>query len=545
MKAIKVKMTMAACAATLLAATAGITSCSDFLERESLTTLTEEQAYEKLESVETLVQGLYRLYAADVRSGGNGMRTLLGTDECQLGQDQQISSADRSVPGLSSHDGLLPTSTTISGLWQCKWLVITPAAKAIYLLSKFEAEDPDKVKTLLGEAHFFRGMVMLEQTINWGRIPIIDLNSDFNGGRQSQEDVWTYIINDFKTAAENLPETNTDDHKRATRYAALAMLGKTYMAAPEETGLRSFSDAKECFDQIMGKYSLVNKYATLYANDKPDTYGQNTVESIFELQYNNTDQPNRYQWEFGSRAVTEILVGGAAIGGRCYFGGYDMNIPTDYMSNGVDSGGVWEAGDQRRWLNIRYDLTYDNKQPTPASWGGSLDELGPHVRKFEDYRTEITNNTTGGPNRDTWDAGKNFPLIRYADILLLQAECLNELGQTSGSVALVNQVRQRAWGGTLPADKQWSSGMSQNDFREKIMDERMRELCFETWRRMDLIRTGQYIRRVSKYNRWANERWGEAGFPEDRILWPIPQDEINTNEDFANDPEGQNPGYPR
>ncbi|MDR1024075.1 MAG: RagB/SusD family nutrient uptake outer membrane protein [Prevotellaceae bacterium] len=540
----KITIKAAACAATLLAASAGVFSCSDFLEKESLTSLTEEQAYEKLETVEALVQGLYRLYTADVRSGGNGVRVLLGTDECQLGQDQYLASSDRSVPGLSSHDGLLPTSTTISGLWQVKWRVVTPAAEAIYLLPKFADEDPEKVKILLGEAHFFRGMVMLEQTIGWGRIPIIDLNSNFNGGRQSLVDVWTYIINDFKVAAENLPEANDDDRKRATSYAALAMLGKVYMAAPEETGLRSFQSAKECFDKIMGKYSLVNNYATLYANDKPTTYGQNTVEAIFELQYNNTDQPNRWQWEFGSRAVNELIINGEAIGGRCYFGGYDMNIPTDYMHKDVENGGVWEAGDTRKLLNIRYDLTYQGKQPVPASWGGSLDELGPHVRKFEDYRTEVTNNSTGGPSRDTWDAGKNFPLIRYADILLLQAECLNELGSTAEGVGLVNQVRQRAWGGTLPPAMQWGA-MSQDEFREKIMDERMRELCFETWRRMDLMRTGQYIKRVSRHNRWAHERWGDAGFPENRILWPIPQDEINTNEDFANDPEGQNPGYAR
>ncbi|MDR0711434.1 MAG: RagB/SusD family nutrient uptake outer membrane protein [Prevotellaceae bacterium] len=545
MKMTKAKITIIAGAATLLVAMVGAASCSDFLEKESLTTLTEEQAYENLETVESLVVGLYRLYAADVRSGGNGMRTLLGTDECQLGQDQYLASSDRSVPGFSSHDGLLPTSTTIAGLWQCKWLVITPAAKAIYLLPKFAGEDPDKVKILLGEAHFFRGMVMLEQTVNWGKIPIIDLNSNLNGGRQPLAEVWKYIINDFKAAAERLPETNTDDRKRATRYAALAMLGKAYMAAPEETELRSFESAKECFDQIIGKYSLVNNYATLFANDHTDTYGQNTVESIFELQYNNTDQPNRYQWEFGSRAVTEIQINGTAIGGRCYFGGYDMEIPTDYMHKSVDSGGVWEKGDQRMLLNIRYDLTYQGVQPTPASWGGSLDELGPHVRKFEDYRTEVTNNVTGAASRDTWDAGKNFPLIRYADILLLQAECLNELGETSSGVALVNEVRRRAWGGTLPDDMKWSSSMSKDEFLEKIMDERMRELCFETWRRMDLIRTGQYIRRVSKYNRWANERWGDAGFPENRILWPIPQDEINTNEDFASDPNAQNPGYPK
>src|SRR5690606_6693818 len=92
-----------------------------------------------------------------------------------------------------------------------------------------------------------------------------------------------------------------------------------------------------------------------------------------------------------------------------------------------------------------------------------------------------------------WNSGKNFAVIRYADVLLLHAECLNELGQTAEAINIVNEeIRKRAWGGTLPEDKKWGA-MSPDDFRAKIMDERMRELCFEGWRRIDLLRTGKCV----------------------------------------------------
>ena len=138
-----------------------------------------------------------------------------------------------------------------------------------------------------------------------------------------------------------------------------------------------------------------------------------------------------------------------------------------------------------------------------------------------------------------WNSGKNFSMIRYADILLLHAECLNELGQTSEAVQIVNnQIRTRAWGGNLPEDKKWNSGMSKDEFRDKVMDERLRELCFEGWRRIDLLRTNKFVELIKERNRWAKESGTIQDFHK---RYPIPDTEIKTNDAFG--PEDQNPGY--
>jgi hypothetical protein len=84
----------------------------------------------------------------------------------------------------------------------------------------------------------------------------------------------------------------------------------------------------------------------------------------------------------------------------------------------------------------------------------------------------------------------------------------------------------------------WSSGMSQDDFRTKIMDERMRELCFEGWRRIDLIRTGKFVELIKSRNRWAKESNTIQDF---HMRYPIPLSEIQTNDDISD--ADQNPGY--
>jgi len=557
------KLSIVVAIAFATALTVGTAACSDFLDEQSMVAFTEETAYGDLSSVAVVVDGIYRTFASDTRGGDAGLLAQLGSDESQQGAGQYGGADDPGQPGYDRYEGLIATSTRNSNFWKKHWQIIVPSAKVLALLPQFEDEDPETARRLMGEAHFFRGLATFYLSMYWGRVPIVDITPEATvsgGGRQALPDVWKYIFSDLQYAADNLPAGNAAEPKRATSGAALAMLGKAYMSAPEETGLRDFDKAKACFEQIMdGRYSLLPQFSALFLNDnKAIPYIPNSNEAIFEIQYNNTDLYNRYMWEFGTRAATEYLdLEGPdptiKVNDGAYIAGYDLHIPTAYTRNdteghnpmGAQEGvpGIWEAGDERREVSVRYDLTWHGQTPRPSGWSGAGDETWPHVRKYEDYRTDkYCDLPDAAPIRRTWYSGKNFPMIRYADVLLLYAECLNELGDGTGAVTYVNQVRDRAFGGAQPAGLPWST-MSQDEFREKIMDERSRELCFESWRRVDLIRTGQITRRVCKYNRWAKAQWGEAGFPAARILYPIPQDEINSNDDIASDPEAQNPGY--
>ena len=132
------------------------------------------------------------------------------------------------------------------------------------------------------------------------------------------------------------------------------------------------------------------------------------------------------------------------------------------------------------------------------------------------FRTDAA---SGLEINNMWLSGKNIPVLRYADVLLCYAECLNELGQTSQAETYVNQVRTRAFGGTLPAEARWS-GLSH------------------------LIRTGQFLPRLKKYNKWAAQSVAAGTFKDYLQLWPIPLTELNQNTDMRIDGKfDQNEGY--
>jgi hypothetical protein len=121
---------------------------------------------------------------------------------------------------------------------------------------------------------------------------------------------------------------------------------------------------------------------------------------------------------------------------------------------------------------------------------------------------------------------------------LCYAETLNETGATAEAISIVNTVRARAWAGAIPEDKKWFPGMGAEEFRTKMLDERMRELCFEGWRRMDLIRTGKLVDLVKARNKWTKQ---SGTIQQYHNRYPIPLQEIKQNDDIAE--SDQNPGY--
>lgn len=494
-------------------------SCKKFIEEEPQTALTEEQVFSKLDNIEPLLLGLYTSWRNTKKDRGGFMFTL-GSDEAQQGA-YQVQTDDRQA-GLDRYNGFLTASNTaLAQQWDSRWPVIAAAARIIYSLS-LNTEEGARKNTILGEASFIRAALDFEVSQYWGEIPLIDQAKfdEYGTRRQPLPLVYQTIISDLETAVQYLPETQSDK-RRATKGAAIALLGKVYLYAPEASGARDYAKARDQFKLLVdgGRYQLVSNYADLWDPSKP-----NSTESIYEFQFNNTyPDNNQTQWQMGSRSLAEIDQ-------YCYFGGYDLMVPTQYCYSDAGNGGIWENGDLRKNESIRYDFTYKGRTPTlNPSFGG--DELDPHVKKYEDPRTDGM--------LSFWLSGKNIFYMRYADVLLCYAETLNETGSTSQGVDLVNNtIRKRAWGGTLPAANMWNAGMSAAEFRTNILDERMRELCFEGWRRMDLIRTGKLVDLVKQRNKWTKQSGTIQAF---HNRYPIPLQEIKQNDDIEE--SDQNPGY--
>lgn len=486
-----------------------VTSCSDFLTEESKTKLSEEDVFGDQENIQLLVSGLYTQWR-NTRQDRGGLYLTLGTDEGKQGGQQVVENGTQA--SLDKYNEAFgATNSTIGELWSKRWPIVSEAAKAVHY-----ATEPK----LKARASFLRAAVNFELAMLWGEIPLIDLEN-LREARQPLKDVFQLIITDLEYAVAHLPTPGQEtDPKFPTNGAAQALLGKVYLYAPEESTFRSYSKAIEYFDMAIPHYSLVDNYAYLF-----DTKHDNSSESIYAFQFVNLyPDNNMVQHHAGSRAV-------ANVDGKTYFGGYDLALPTEHYYKDVANGGVWEAGDTRKEASIRYDFTLPDGRIPTITWTGQTDELEPHTKKFEDIRTQGV--------QGFWDGGVDIYYLRLSDILLCKAECMNELGQTTDAVNLVNTtVRKRAFGGTLPNGAEWPTSMSQADFKINILDERMRELAFEGWRRMDLIRTGKFVEYVSTRNKWARESGMLKPF---HALYPIPESEIKQNE-LINE-EDQNPGY--
>jgi len=459
----------------------------------------------------------------------------MGTDEAKQGiiQTQNVSQG-----ALDRYDAfLVPSNSSVSAKWTERWPIVSGAAQAIQALLKI-SDLTDQQKELLGEASFIRAAVDFELTQYWGAIPIMDYDKidQYGTARQPLSDVYAFIEADLQRAMEYLPETQSD-HRRATKWIAEALLGKLYLYADATSGFRDYQKAADAFLDIInsGQFGLAPSFSTLFDPAQQGSAYYNG-EMIYAFQFTNIRNDNNIcQWQMGSRALATMTNPTALI----WYSGYDLMLPTEYCYQSVDEGGVWEAGDSRRDESIRYNFDYTDTVPSvgvPVAYGGVAqlpaynggDELDPHVKKYEDVRTN-------GWGSSPWFSGKNIPYIRYADVVLCYAECLNELGNTTNAMAYVNLVRRRAFGDT---SHNWRS-LTQDQFRTMILDERMRELCFEGWRHMDLVRTGHFVDYVKERNRWAKE---SGTIDQHNTVYPIPQSEILQNPDITVD--DQNPGYP-
>jgi len=494
------------------------TSCSEFLDEGPNTAISEAEAFGSLDKIEPVLFGQYTNWR-NLQKDRAALYFTCGTDEGQQGAYQIMTDANQA--GLDLYNGFLSQENqAVGALWNSRWPTVNKAALAVQALLVNTEEDAARRDLLLGEASFLRAAIMFELTQLWGEVPIIDRDRTFElgFGRQHLDMVYTQIVEDLERAAEKLPATQSNP-TYPTKGLAQAMLGKVYLYAPQESGFRDYAKSKQWFETVInsGQYSLQPNYANNF-----DPNFANSSESLYEFQFNNNyPDNNQIQWQAGSRAV-------ATLDQYAYFGGYDLIVATEYYYKDQAAGGVWEPGDTRKNASIRYDFTYNGITPNiPAGFGG--DELDPHTKKYEDIRTQ--------GSQSFWNSGKNKPYLRYSDVLLCYAEVLNELGQTGDAEGYVNQVRTRAFGGSLPSGMAWS-GLSQNEFRIRIMDERMRELAFEGWRRMDLIRTGHFVEYVSTRNKWAEQNGTIADF---HARYPIPIGEIKLNDEI--NPEDQNPGY--
>ena len=332
-------------------------------------------------------------------------------------------------------------------------------------------------KQYKGEAMFIRALNYFNMYRIWGGVPatkhVVSAAEALKVARYSDEQMFDLIAGDLKEIVDNnyLPETySSADMGRATSGAAKALLGKVYLT------FHKWTEAKDILSQLIGKYQLVSPIAQVFNVDN-----KNNNEIIFAVHFN--------------KEIEGV--------GHSYW--YNLTNASDDTNQTSSLLNTFPTGDTRKDL-----ITYVQVEKTVRL-----------MNKFYD---------TKSPTFKT--VGNDQILLRYADVLLMYAEALNEIqyDASEGSLALkyLNAVRQRAGISNLTA-KQLPT---QEKFRKGILVERQREFPYEGQRWFDLVRMG-----------FAKSVMAENGveIKDYQLLFPIPQQEIEKvgNKSIL----WQNPGY--
>lgn len=484
---------------TFLLSAGLLVSCTE-LEVTPTSFVTEDNYFKTQDDAIASVTAVYASLSLDP-----GEQSLFGrnlyflTDMASDYAAAGVSATNPQVRALSSltHDA---TSDRVQVAWRQIYAGINRANVSIDNISKVSGSEVVKTR-LINESKFIRALLYFQAVRLWGAVPIvlheptsIQLQS-LKANRAPVEEVYAQIIADLKDA-ESLPPTYpASDAGRATSGAAKAILAKVYLTRKDWPN--AVLKAREVINGGYG-YALFESFQDIFTKTK-----KNGKEHIFSVQF----EPN--QAGNGSSGSTFQATS---------FTGFTATEPADIISDVALFYDIYAVGDTRR------DVSYAKQLPNPAT--GTLYTFPKPI--FKKY-LDLTNLATPG------NVAINFPVIRYADILLSLAEAINEQGTpTPEAYELINQVRRRAFGKpiTTPDAAIDLKGLTQTTFRAAIQEERKKEFVQEGQRWFDLVRWGTLVTEVKKVT-------AKNSVSERNNLYPIPQSERNIN------PDGlpQNPGY--
>jgi len=415
-----------------------------------------------------------------------------------------------------------PSNSVMSNVWTGAYQMINRAnlvlAKAPDITDNTALRD-----RLVGEAKFLRGWAYFELVSQWGDVPIYtEIVSSVTGfqGKSPAAEVYTLIISDLTDAAQKLPASyGASDNGRATKGAANSLLGRVQMQNGD------YAAAKTALLQVYGKYALVNDYLWNFDGDTKSDGGvtitnghEFNAESIFEIVFVDKGD-NNFNWGYNGEGSTSPL---STVRNQEYGITWGNIIPSDRFLN------EFEANDPR------YKFTIFEEGDNILTAPNAVDNIGkpPAVPPLKLTATamNIAASTKNGVtmkrffrkyniyeyvNSGFHPGGINQRLIRYAEVLLMLAECEAELGNVAQAAAYINEVRSRPSVNMPPVTL-----ISKNDALKAVMHERSVELGAEELASIDILR-------------WRKKGYFPSIIP-DRVpgqvdMFPIPSSETSTN----------------
>jgi hypothetical protein len=504
-----------------------VTSCEKYLDVEPKDFTSPETFFLSAGDLDKALTGIY----SQLNNRGIYGRNLVfdlafGTDEAFYKR-----SSTKIDPIVYNADG---SNNAITTTWASLYTGINSANLLLANIDRPEMDEALRGK-IRGEALFLRAFFYFQLVHNWGDVPLILTPTlsglEVNHVRTPQKEVYDQILRDMITA-EGLVG-NIKDYGfpgRVSKTAVQGVLARVClkMAGAPLRDVSKFEEARKWSEMVMksGVHALNPDYAQIFINHTQDKYDIN--ENLWEVEVigNGLSNPiypgGGFAKKLSVRNTSNQLYGYAEVGATAVlYRKYD------------------DIHDVRKNRNI---ATYYFPVITSTTLADTLAFLPTEIYQRDTGKWRIQDELSIQKNADAGPT--NFPLLRYADVLLMYAEAENEVnGPTKLALDALNLVRARAKARNFTA----VDAPNKDAFRAIIQDERSRELCYEALRKFDLIRWGIFISVMKdvendiKSNAPTNLQYGATGYTNVKnrnLLLPIPTLELSLNSLMR-----QNPGY--
>lgn len=472
-----------------------VTSCTDVLDRTPQGVFTLDNFFQTEEQAVQSVNATYN----QLREWQVHVFSFIGMTDV-VSDDSNKGSFPSDGFFLQEVEDFEHTASNVapSSVWAGYYDGIFRANLSITRIPDVPEMDEELRVRLIAESRMLRGYFYFNLVRWFGDVPLLlePFPESFAIARTDKDLVYAQIIADLEAAATVLPEKSeypATELGRVTRGAALSLLAKVHLTRGEYQ-----SAADRALEVINGgQYSLAPSYTSIFTRP-----GENGPGSIFEVQtaaFEIGGGGSQYNEVQGVRGTPNL--------------GWGFNRPSD------DLIAAFEPGDPRREATILYvgEVLPD---------GSAIVEDNPNIvgERFN-QKAFVVDHPGGNGN-----GPGNIRIFRYADLLLIAAEALNEVDRTTDALVYLNQVRTRARGNSMTILQDVTS-TDQGAVRTAVLRERRSELALEQHRWFDLVRTNR-----------AGERMRAVGknFVDGKHeLFPIPQGEIDLSEGALE----QNPGY--
>ena len=439
----------------LLAGLCIISSCGkSFIERPPVSAATVDVLYKTDKDFQDAVMGGYQALRNQYTNFWQ-FGDLRG-DDAFIQVSNQPTSTNIDVFSLNSSDALLNST------WANYYIVINLANNIITKIANADVAVVKNKDRYIGEAKFLRALAYFDLVRIFGDVQMITniptADEVAKIPRTPSATIYSeIIIKDLLDAGTKLPQSYTGTEVgRATKGAAKAILGKVYMT------IKDFQKAEVVLQELTTtpySYALLPNYNDLFDYSKNEHHS----EYIFDIEYEEGLGGLGSQWTNAFMPNVTALLNYYKINGG--FG--ESLCPTMLFIN------LWQANDKRKDISVQCCGQWKN----PTTGAVTIFSSQTSQSYTMKYVTAVATQN---------DSKANWKVIRYADVLLMYAEALNENGKTALALTPLNQIRTRAG---LPV----FSTLTQAEARDSIATERRFELCFEGHRWFDLVRTGKAL----------------------------------------------------